>query len=145
MHFMLQKEVVARMAARPDTRDYGRLTVMLSMACQVEPLFDVGPGAFRPPPQVRSAVVRLVPRSAPLAALADPARFAAIVRQAFSMRRKTLRNSLAGLVDEAAMQAAGVDPERRAGELSPEAFARLAATEAPGSGRRYTSGGAGPE
>lgn len=126
MHFMLQREVVERMAAAPGTKAYGRLTVMLAAACRVVPLFDIGPGAFRPPPRVWSSVVRLEPWQERPFALPDPARFAEVVRRAFGQRRKTLRNALAGLVDEDAMRAAGCDPGVRAETLPPEVFARLA-------------------
>lgn len=126
MHFMLQREVVERMAAAPGTKAYGRLTVMLAAACRVAPLFDVGPGAFRPPPRVWSSVVRLEPWPEPPFALPDPARFAEVVRRAFGQRRKTLRNALAGLVDEDAIRAVGCDPGVRAETLPPEVFARLA-------------------
>jgi 16S rRNA (adenine1518-N6/adenine1519-N6)-dimethyltransferase len=131
MHFMLQKEVVARMAASPSTKAYGRLTVMLAVHCAVERLFDVGPGAFRPPPRVDSAIVRLVPHASAPFPIADPVRFAAVVAAAFGQRRKTLRNALAGVVDAAGFAAAGVDPGRRAETLEPRDFARLAATPAP--------------
>ena len=131
MHFMLQREVVARMAAGPGGRDYGRLTVMLAAACRVEPLFDVGPGAFRPAPKVWSSVVRLVPWETPPFPVPDALRFAAVVRAAFSQRRKTLRNALAGLVTEAGFRAAGVDPGARAETLPPARFAALAATPPP--------------
>ncbi len=126
MHFMLQKDVVQRMAAAPGSKTYGRLTVMLAASCHVEPLFHVGPGAFRPPPRVDSSVVRLsVPREPPLA-LEDPALFAALVRQAFSMRRKTLRNALRPLLEAADLEAAGLDPMQRPETLSPAQFAALA-------------------
>jgi 16S rRNA (adenine1518-N6/adenine1519-N6)-dimethyltransferase len=131
MHFMLQKEVVARMAAAPDTSEYGRLTVMLAVHCRVERLFDVGPDAFRPPPRVESAVVRLVPHAAPPFPLPDPARFAEVVARAFGQRRKTLRNALKGVVGAAGFAAAGIDAGRRAETLYPEDFARLAATAPP--------------
>jgi 16S rRNA (adenine1518-N6/adenine1519-N6)-dimethyltransferase len=131
MHFMLQKEVVARMAASPGSKVYGRLTVMLAVHCSVERLFDVGPGAFRPPPRVDSAVVRLVPHASAPFPVADPVRFAAVVSAAFGQRRKTLRNALGGLVDPAGFTAAGVDPGRRAETLAPREFALLAATPAP--------------
>jgi 16S rRNA (adenine1518-N6/adenine1519-N6)-dimethyltransferase len=131
MHFMLQKEVVARMAAAPSSKAYGRLTVMLAVHCAVERLFDVGPGAFRPPPRVDSAIVRLVPHASAPFPVADSVRFAAVVAAAFGQRRKTLRNALAGLVDPAGFAAAGVDPGRRAETLAPHEFARLAATPAP--------------
>ena len=131
MHFMLQREVVARMAAVPSTKAYGRLTVMLAVHCRVERLFDVGPGAFRPPPRVDSAIVRLVPHASPPFPVADPLRFAAVVAAAFGQRRKTLRNALAGVVDPDGFAAAGVDPGRRAETLEPREFAQLAATPAP--------------
>lgn len=126
MHFMLQKEVVERMVARPGGKEYGRLTVMLAAACRAESLFRVGRGAFQPPPGVDSAVVRLVPHAAPPFPLADPQRFARLVAAAFQMRRKTLRNSLRGLLDASAFAAAGIDAGRRPETLSPEEFARLA-------------------
>lgn len=126
MHFMLQKEVVDRMAARAGDDAYGRLSVMLAHRCTVEPLFTIGPGAFTPPPKVDSAVVRLVPHREPPFPLPDPARFAAIVNQAFSRRRKTLRNALQGLVTAEQIAAAGLDPAARPETVSPEAFARLA-------------------
>jgi 16S rRNA (adenine1518-N6/adenine1519-N6)-dimethyltransferase len=131
MHFMLQKEVVARMAAAPGTADYGRLTVMLAVQCRVERLFDVGPGAFRPAPAVDSAVVRLVPHPTPPFAVADSVRFAEVVARAFGQRRKTLRNALKGVVDAEGFAAAGIDAGRRAQTLAPEDFARLAATTPP--------------
>lgn len=126
MHFMLQKEVVERMAAGAGDDAYGRLSVMLAWHCTVEPLFGVGPGAFTPPPKVDSMVVRLVPHRAPPFAVGDPALFARIVNQAFSMRRKTLRNGLKGLVDAAAIAAAGIDPSARPETVTPAQFGRLA-------------------
>ncbi len=126
MHFMLQKEVVDRMAAGPGSKVYGRLSVMLQAWCQVTALFDVGPGAFRPPPKVDSAVVRLVPRAPGSVGIDDPARFAAIVRDAFGQRRKTLRNAVSKLVDEATIRAAGIDPRARAEQLEVADFVRLA-------------------
>lgn len=130
MHFMLQKEVVDRMAAGAGDPAYGRLSVMIAAAASVEALFDVGPGAFRPPPKVHSAVVRVIPRPAPFE-IADPARFSRVVAAAFSQRRKTLRNSLRGVVTEQAFAAASVDPGRRAETLTPAEFAALAAASAP--------------
>lgn len=127
MHFMLQKEVVARMAARPGGKDYGRLTVMLAPWVRVEPLFDIGTGAFSPPPKVVSTFFALHPHAAPPYAIADHDAYARVVAAAFSQRRKTLRNSLAGLLDPAAIAAAGVDPRARAETLGPDQFAALAA------------------
>ena len=91
---MLQKEVVTRMAARPGGKDYGRLTVMLAPLVEVEPLFDIGTGAFSPPPQVVSTFFALHPLRQPPFALRDRAAYARVVAAAFSQRRKTLRNSL---------------------------------------------------
>jgi len=126
MHLMLQKEVVERMAARPGVKAYGRLSVMLQTFCDVEPLFAIGPGAFIPAPKVHSGFVRLRPLAAPRVPVPDPARFALVVARAFGQRRKTLRNALRGLLDAAAIQAAGVDPVSRAERLELAAFAALA-------------------
>ena len=125
LHFMLQKDVVERMAAEPGEDAYGRLSVMLQYRCRIEPLFAVGPEAFRPPPKVWSAVVRLVPRETRAVAVHDEDRFAEIVRRAFAQRRKTLRNSLRDLLDSAQIEAAGLDPGARPETLSLEAFAAL--------------------
>jgi 16S rRNA (adenine1518-N6/adenine1519-N6)-dimethyltransferase len=133
MHFMLQKEVVERMAARPGGKEYGRLTIMLAAVCRVEMMFRVGRGAFNPPPGVDSAVVRLTPHAAAPFPVPDRARFARFVSAAFSMRRKTLRNSLRGLAGPAEFEAAGIAPGRRPETLSPAEFARLAAQPAIGS------------
>lgn len=127
MHCMLQKEVVDRMAARPGGKVYGRLSVMLQLACAVEPLLRVAPGAFRPPPEVESAVVRLTSRPAgerPPAGLA--ATLDAVVRAAFGQRRKTLANALRGLLTPDAIRAAGIDPRARAETVSPHGFLALA-------------------
>ncbi len=134
MHFMLQREVVERMVAPPGGKTYGRLTVMLAAACRTEMLFRVGRGAFRPPPAVDSAVVRLRPHRVPPFPLPDPRRFARIVAAAFQMRRKTLRNSLRGLVDAAAFAAAGIDAGRRAETVTAAEFARLAGHPPAGAG-----------
>lgn len=126
MHFMLQKEVVDRMAAEPGSKVYGRLSVMLQLACRVEPLFDVPPGAFRPPPKVDSSVVRLVPLASSERHDADPARLYAVVKAAFAQRRKTLSNALRQLMSAQAILAAGIDPKMRAEELAPKDFVALA-------------------
>ena len=130
MHFMLQKEVVDRMAAAPGSKVYGRLSVMLQAYCRVESLFDVPPGAFRPPPKVDSAVVRLVPLPPAEIGIADPALFANIVRDAFGQRRKTLRNALRSMFDEAGVDAAlaatKIDGQRRGETLDIAEFAALA-------------------
>jgi len=131
MTFMLQKEVVMRMVASPGSKAYGRLGVMLAAYGRSERLFDVGPGAFRPPPKVDSTIVRVVPHATPPFAIPDRTRFAAVVSAAFGQRRKTLRNSLAPLVTAAGFSTTGVDPSRRAETLWPSEFAALAATPAP--------------
>jgi 16S rRNA (adenine1518-N6/adenine1519-N6)-dimethyltransferase len=125
-HFMLQKEVVDRMAAAAGSSDYGRLSVMLQWRYEVTRLFVVPAGAFSPPPQVQSAIVRLVPRPADTLAAVPPARFAQVVSAAFGQRRKTLRNALSPLLDETAIRAADVDPQARAETLDVSAFVRLA-------------------
>lgn len=127
MHFMLQKEVVARMAARPGDAAYGRLTVMLAPHVKVEHLFDIGPGAFRPPPKVDSAFFRLIPHVAPPFAIVDYEAYARVVSAAFAQRRKTLRNALKSLMSDADIVAAGIDPTLRGEVISPEGFASLAA------------------
>ena len=126
MHFMLQKEVVDRMGAAPGSKVYGRLSVMLQAYCEVVPLLKVPPGAFRPPPKVDSAVVRLRPRPPASIGVADRPLFAAVVKAAFAQRRKTLRNALSGVADPAAMAAAGIDPGARAEALAVADFVRLA-------------------
>jgi 16S rRNA (adenine1518-N6/adenine1519-N6)-dimethyltransferase len=125
MHFMLQKEVVERMAAGPGGKEYGRLSVMLQALCRVEPLFEVPPAAFRPPPKVDSAVVRLRPRPTGEAGIADAAMFERVVREAFGQRRKTLRNALLNLCDTEAILAAGLRPELRAEQVEVAAFINL--------------------
>ena len=126
MHFMLQKEVVERMVAGPGGKTYGRLSVMLQIRCQVRMLFPIGPGAFQPPPKVDSAFVRLTPYPEPLHGVKDMETFGRLVTQAFSQRRKTLRNTLKGMVSPDIMLRCGVDPSSRAETLSPEDFACLA-------------------
>lgn len=125
MHFMLQKEVVDRMVSPPGSRDYGRLSVMIQYHCEAVRLFTIGPGAFNPPPKVESAFIRLIPRSEP-AVEADAGIFAQVVRLAFGQRRKTLRNTLRGLLSGEEIAASGVDPGLRAEQLGLEEFASLA-------------------
>jgi 16S rRNA (adenine1518-N6/adenine1519-N6)-dimethyltransferase len=125
MHFMLQKEVVDRMAAGPGSKVYGRLSVMLQAYCTVTALFNVSPGAFRPPPKVDSAVVRLVPRPPEQIGIDDPRRFADVVRAAFGQRRKTLRNAVSSVCTVEQIIAAGIDPQHRAEQLEVADFVRL--------------------
>lgn len=126
IHAMLQKEVVDRMTAHPGHNDYGRLSVMLQYHFDMEALFDVPPESFQPPPKVQSAVVRMIPRPFPGIAAHDHALFARTVAQAFSQRRKTLRNSLGKTVDDADYRVLDIDPSLRAENLSVETFIRLA-------------------
>jgi 16S rRNA (adenine1518-N6/adenine1519-N6)-dimethyltransferase len=125
-HVMLQKEVVDRMVAAPGGRDYGRLSVMLQYRYRVARLFVVPAGAFSPPPQVSSAIVRLVPKPPDQLPAVDGGIFAQVVTAAFGQRRKTLRNALAGLLDEARIRACGIDPGARAEALPVEDFVALA-------------------
>ncbi len=125
MHFMLQKEVVERMAAAPGSKSYGRLTVMLQARARVTSLFHIGPGAFNPPPKVDSAFVRLQPWETPPYRIDDWEVFGRVVAQAFSQRRKTLRNSLKQLLDEGTIIAARLDPGCRPEQLSVADFATL--------------------
>ena len=126
MHFMLQKEVVDRLAATPGGKDYGRLSVMMQYHCRVESLMEVPPEAFSPPPKVNSAVVRLVPYSKPPVSVDNINLLEKLVTQAFSQRRKTLRNTLKPLMNAEQIEAQGIDPRRRAETLSLAEFALLA-------------------
>jgi 16S rRNA (adenine1518-N6/adenine1519-N6)-dimethyltransferase len=123
---MLQKEVVERMAARPATREYGRLSVMLQARFAVERLLVVPPGAFRPSPKVESAVARLVPLGTARPQITDEALFGRIVAAAFGQRRKTLRNALKTLASEANLERAGIAPGARGETLAVADFVRLA-------------------
>jgi len=126
MHFMLQKEVVKRLAAPPGGGDYGRLSVMVQYHCQVEKLFNVPPDAFTPPPKVDSAIVRLTPYTEKPITVNSEACLSRLVAQAFAQRRKTLRNNLKPLLDTATIEALGIDPGRRPETLSLQEFALLA-------------------
>jgi 16S rRNA (adenine1518-N6/adenine1519-N6)-dimethyltransferase len=121
MHFMLQKEVVDRMVAKHSTPDYGRLSVMLQVRFAMKKLFNVAPGAFRPPPKVESAVVRLVPLAEK--PQCDEVLFERIVREAFSARRKTLRNALP--LESGDYVELGLDPQLRPENLSPADYVRI--------------------
>jgi 16S rRNA (adenine1518-N6/adenine1519-N6)-dimethyltransferase len=126
MHFMLQKEVVDRMSADPGSKIYGRLSVMLQARAEVIPLFSIGPGAFNPPPKVDSAFVRLIPYDSPAYQINNWDDFSLVVAQAFSQRRKTLRNCLKKILSTEAIESTGIDPGVRAESLSIENFAVLA-------------------
>jgi 16S rRNA (adenine1518-N6/adenine1519-N6)-dimethyltransferase len=126
MYFMLQKEVVDRMAAAPGGKSYGRLSVMLQYQCSVMPLFVVKPGSFNPVPRVNSAVVRLAPREVLEPAANDHKLLAQVVTAAFGKRRKTLSNALKGVVSQEQLVAVGVNPGDRAERLSVADFVRIA-------------------
>lgn len=126
MHFMLQKEVVNRLAAVPGNKNYGRLSVMAQYYCQVIPVLHVPPGAFNPPPKVDSAVVRLVPHQDKPIKVDDEKNLNKVCSQAFNQRRKTIRNSLKELLTEEQIQGLGINPELRAENLSLDNFAALA-------------------
>jgi 16S rRNA (adenine1518-N6/adenine1519-N6)-dimethyltransferase len=123
LHFMLQKEVVDRMAAEPGGKDYGRLSVMLQWRCHIEALFDVPPTAFDPPPRVESAVVRLVPWPQPAAV--DARRLGELVTVAFSQRRKILRHTLGRWLAERGFSGP-FDEQRRAEEVPVAEYVALA-------------------
>ena len=132
MHLMLQKEVARRITSPPGSKDYGRLTVMLALWADAEVCFDVGPGAFSPPPRVRSSVIRMRVHETPRFDVQNLDAFAALVSLTFSMRRKTLARALKGRLTREQIASAGVDPAARPETLYPEDFARLAAV---GSGK----------
>jgi len=124
--FLLQKEVVERMVASPDTADYGRLSVMLQYRFRMALAFSVPPGAFTPPPKVDSAVVHMAPLGPDRLRARDEQRFARVVSAAFEQRRKTLRNAIRTIASEGTFEAAAIDPQRRGETLSVGEFVRLA-------------------
>ncbi|KZY30821.1 MULTISPECIES: 16S rRNA (adenine(1518)-N(6)/adenine(1519)-N(6))-dimethyltransferase RsmA [unclassified Oleiphilus] len=126
MHFMLQKEVVERMAAAPSTSHYGRLGIMTQYYCRVQPLFIVGPESFDPAPKVESAIVRLVPHATLPYPVESVERLQHIVRTAFTKRRKTLRNALSGAVEPEALEDLNIDAGLRPENLTVEQFTQLA-------------------
>jgi 16S rRNA (adenine1518-N6/adenine1519-N6)-dimethyltransferase len=125
MHFMLQKEVVDRITAQPGSKTYGRLSVMVQYHCHTEYLFYVGPEAFSPPPKVDSAVLRLQPWQQKPYLANDLKLLSQVVTQAFSMRRKTLRNTLKTLLTIEQIESAGVDPKLRPENLSVKNYVDL--------------------
>ncbi len=126
MHFMLQKEVVKRLCAAPNSKAYGRLTIMAQYYCQVMPVLEVPPTAFKPAPKVDSAVVRLVPYKTLPHPVKDIYWLNRVTTQAFNQRRKTLRNALSTLFNAEQLEALGVDLNARAENLSLADYARLA-------------------
>lgn len=128
MHFMLQKEVVDRMAATPGSKAYGRLGIMLGCFFRIDALFDVDRQAFEPPPEVTSAVVRLVPLPADRYDIRDADRLSRLVATAFSQRRKTVRNALRQVADEATLESVGIDPRLRPESISIAQYVALSNT-----------------
>ncbi len=122
---MLQKEVVERMASESGNKQYGRLSVMLQQRYQIENLFKVPPTAFFPPPKVDSAIARLTPLLDIPHPVSDQSDFEKIVKQAFSMRRKTLRNTLKGALGSEQIESLGINPSARAEALNVADFAAL--------------------
>ncbi len=125
MLFMLQLEVVERMAAEPSTKNYGRLSIMAQYYCKVEKLFKVPSSAFSPPPKVESAIVKLAPYPEPPFAVKDPKHLEGLVKQAFSQRRKTLRNNLKTLLSDSDLELLGINPGLRPENISLEDYARI--------------------
>lgn len=126
MHFMLQKEVVERLAAPPGSKTYGRLGIMTQYFCSVEPLLEVPPGAFTPRPKVESAVVRLVPYATPPCPARSVETLQQVVRTAFNQRRKTLRNALQTLLPPEQIAALGIDGGARPETLPLAAYVAIA-------------------
>jgi hypothetical protein len=126
MHFMLQKEVVKRLCAAPNSKAYGRLTIMTQYFCQVMPVLEVPPSAFKPAPKVDSAVVRLIPHQQLPHAVKDLYWLNRVTAQAFNQRRKTLRNALSTLISPENLTALSIDLNGRAENLSIADYARLA-------------------
>ena len=122
---MLQKEVGERIRAKPGSKQYGRLTVMVQQTCDPQLVMRVDRSAFKPPPKVDSVVLCLTPYQDPPYPVRNEQAFAKVVRVAFSQRRKTLRNALKSLVEEEQIVQLGIDPKLRAEQLGIEAFIKL--------------------
>ena len=125
-HFMLQREVVERMVAGAGDSAYGRLSVMLSVRYQMDHLFDVPPESFDPPPRVTSAFVRMIPKPVGEVNIADPLLFSQVVLQAFSQRRKMLRNTLSMYAQELPYETFGIAPTARAEDIAPDVYVSYA-------------------
>lgn len=126
MHFMLQKEVVDRLIAQPGEKNYGRLSVMARYYCSAENVLHVGPGAFFPPPKVDSAIVRLTPYTVLPYLCKSTDVLERVVRSAFSLRRKTLRNSLKEFIASEQLKELGIDPQLRAENVSLGQYVNIA-------------------
>lgn len=126
MHFMLQKEVVERMVAVPGDSEFSRISVMLQYRFHLEWLLDVPPESFDPAPKVQSAVVRLIPKAKEELNARDETVLSRVVTAAFSQRRKMLRNTLKGILDDAGFAALGITPTARAEDLAVDDYVRIA-------------------
>ncbi|WP_394175512.1 16S rRNA (adenine(1518)-N(6)/adenine(1519)-N(6))-dimethyltransferase RsmA [Thalassotalea litorea] len=126
MHFMLQKEVVNRMAAAPDCKAFGRLSIMCQYYCQVVPVMEIGPEAFQPPPKVDSAIVRLIPHKDIPFPAKDVKWLSRVCTEAFNQRRKTIRNSLSKLLSAEQLEDLGIKPSLRPENLSLKEYVLIA-------------------
>ncbi|WLT06409.1 16S rRNA (adenine(1518)-N(6)/adenine(1519)-N(6))-dimethyltransferase RsmA [Gilliamella apis] len=126
MHFMLQKEVVTRLVAAPNSKDYGRLSVMAQYYCQIIPVLEVPPSSFKPAPKVDSAVVKLIPYKQKPYLVNDVKVLSRITTEAFNQRRKTIRNSLGNLFTAEQMFELDIDPNLRAENLTVKQYCLLA-------------------
>jgi 16S rRNA (adenine1518-N6/adenine1519-N6)-dimethyltransferase len=126
MHFMLQKEVVTRLVAAPNSKDYGRLSVMAQYYCQIIPVLEVPPTSFKPAPKVDSAVVKLIPYKQKPYLVNDVKVLSRITTEAFNQRRKTIRNSLGNLFTIEQLVELGIDPNLRAENLTVKQYCLLA-------------------
>ncbi len=126
MHFMLQKEVVNRLVAGPNSKAYGRLSVMAQYYCNIIPVLEVPPTAFTPAPKVDSAVVRLVPHAVMPHPVKELKVLSRITTEAFNQRRKTIRNSLGNTFTVDVLTELGIDPAMRAENISVEQYCKLA-------------------
>ena len=126
MHFMLQKEVVIRLVAAPNSKDYGRLSVMAQYYCQIIPVLEVPPTSFKPAPKVDSAVVKLIPYQEKPYKVSDVKVLSRITTEAFNQRRKTIRNSLSNMFTVEQLVALDIDPSLRAENLTVEQYCILA-------------------
>lgn len=126
MHFMLQKEVVTRLVAAPNSKDYGRLSVMAQYYCQIIPVLEVPPTSFKPAPKVDSAVVKLIPYQQKPYPVNDVKILSRVTTEAFNQRRKTIRNSLSNMFTAEQLVQLNIDPNLRAENLTVEQYCQLA-------------------
>ncbi|NVJ64978.1 MAG: 16S rRNA (adenine(1518)-N(6)/adenine(1519)-N(6))-dimethyltransferase RsmA [Gammaproteobacteria bacterium] len=126
MYFMLQKEVVERICAAPNSKTYGRLSIMSQYYCQAEMLFTVPPGAFQPAPKVDSAIIRLTPRAENQLSALNPDKLSEIVTAGFNQRRKTIRNNLKKHISDSELESLAINPGARPETLAIDQFVTIA-------------------